>query len=143
MPDFSLAPFFPSSSSITYYLPPYYSYSHSNITIHSSYLGVLGMNFDFVVYFYIIKGSFSAVFAVTLIIIIIGTPAYIYYLEESGALPRMLEHRPNYNKIISEKRVLKNVTSKNTVLKNGIIKNNCPPREDFKGADVMGISSMI
>jgi hypothetical protein len=102
------------------------------------------MNFDFVVYFYIIKGSFSAVFAVTLIIIIIGTPAYIFYLEESGALPRMLERRPNtYSKIKSEKRVLKNVMSKNTVLKNGMIKNKCPPSGDFKGADVMGISSMI
>lgn len=101
------------------------------------------MNFDYVVHFYIIKGSFSTVFAVTLVIIIIGTPAYIFYLEESGALPRMLEQRPDMDKNRSENKTLNNVLLKNTVSKKRIIKNNCPPIGDFKGADVMGISSMI
>jgi hypothetical protein len=100
------------------------------------------MNFDYVVHFYIIKGSFSTVFAVTLVIIIIGTPAHIFYLEESGALPRMLEQRPNKdknkNRIENENKTLNDV-----MFKNRIVKNNCPPSRDFKGADVMGISSMI
>ena len=100
------------------------------------------MNFDYVVHFYIIKGSFSTVFACTLVIIIIGTPAYISYLEESGALPRMLKQRPDMDK--NKTRIEnKNKTLDHVMFKNRMIKNNCPPIGDFKGADVMGISSMI
>lgn len=76
------------------------------------------MNFDYVVHFYIIKGSFSVVFAFTLVIIMIGTPFYIFYLEDTGTLPRMLEHRPNtFNKIKTETRVSKNKVSENRTIK--------------------------
>ena len=102
------------------------------------------MNFDYVVHFYIIKGSFSTVFACTLVIIIIGTPAYIFYLEESGALPRMLEQRPDMDRNKNKNRIgNKNKTLDHVMFKNSMIKNNCPPIGDFKGADIMGISSMI
>ena len=100
---------------------------YPELFLFSHYLGALGMNFDYVVHFYFITGSFSAVFALTLLIIIIGTPAYIFCLEVSGALPRMMKYRPN--------------TSKNRN-KNIMIKNKYPPG-DFKGSDVMGISSMM
>ena len=82
-----------------------------SLSFSLSPIGVFGMSLDQTLTIQHIYGLFEVVFVLTFAIIVIGIPFVLYYLERTGALPRMVRFRKS------------NLT--------------------YKGADVMGITSMI
>jgi hypothetical protein len=55
--------------------------------------GVFGMSLDQTLTIQRVYGPFEAVFVLTFAIIVFGIPFVLYYLERTGALPRMVRFR--------------------------------------------------
>ena len=56
--------------------------------------GVFGMSLDQTITIQNKYGGFEVVFVLSFCIIIIGIPLVLYYLERTGALPRIVRFRP-------------------------------------------------
>lgn len=57
-------------------------------------VGVFGMSLDQTVTIQYVFGGFHSVFVFSFCTIIFGIPLVLYYLERTGALPRIVRFRP-------------------------------------------------